>query len=539
MAKNWVNPILKEKNLLKRTWLHIVQEMDTHLNGVPPVHIYAQRRPLESTNDYCLSHRIANFEPVTKEAFDLTISKIIDIISNANIKVVAPDFILKQQYIIDGKDIYNYCFEDLVKKSENDPNAVLVIIPKIELLNEDNIILKDIEPFLVNSVNIEYIKDNSIRFLYKIVKDVSYFIHIQDGQYQLEYTKDGKDIIEPIIKTYITKPYIYINNNTVTHYDFEKKFEYKFRLPYLYGACAWGNKFNGQDSDFDIQASRFTYLKEIRAKERCNASGTIHKDGIHCDSVTGNSCKKCGGTGYVKNDSPFSTIEVDYDAMLSGDMEKMPPIITWSEPPQQALTHSEQIRDAYYDRMLNSLGIIKQNNTNQSGESKSYDWKQMVKMTKLILLDKLKTLESFYKMIEEINELQPTSTVYLAGELSDETLEDLLFKLKMAKVNQAPPFVIEDILDKIYLKTLNPNYAELIIKIAKKYDILYIYGNDEITTAKANLGTAVGIREIAIHQTIINLLSNYYAENGIVDEKQIINYLDNNYSSYVNNTFVA
>ena len=35
----------------------------------------------------------------------------------------------------------------------------------------------------------------------------------------------------------------------------------------------------GQESDFSVQATRYTYLKEIRAKEKCDEIGYIFSEG--------------------------------------------------------------------------------------------------------------------------------------------------------------------------------------------------------------------------------------------------------------------
>ena len=93
------------------------------LNGVCPIHLYVNRRPLESNNTYALEYRVNNFQPLTKDPFDRAINGIIEICNSANIQINANDIILKGDYKIKGIDVYNYCTSDLIRAREIDPNS--------------------------------------------------------------------------------------------------------------------------------------------------------------------------------------------------------------------------------------------------------------------------------------------------------------------------------------------------------------------------------------------------------------------------------
>jgi len=523
--KNWRNPTLDIKGPLKRRWAEIVMNMDTHINGVCPIHIYAHRRPLESTDYYAIEYRVNNFEPLTKEAFDRALSNIISINQSATVKLKTLDNL---ELYIDNKDFYDYCFSDLIHIRENDPNAVIVLIPEItEATDGINVILQNINPFLVRSNRIEHIKDNEIKFHYGYKNKKESYLTIKGGQYVASYFEDNKYIDVPLVDLgFKQTPYIYISTNTV------REGKYELRLPYLFGAMAWGNKFYGQESDFTVSATRYTYIKEIRAKQECRESGMKMIGGIHCDNE-GNACGTCKGKGYVQDDSPLSTIYVDY-AKLADDLNSIPDVIKYSEPPQSALTTSKDITEYYFDRMLNSLGIIKQNLTNQSGYSKSFDYEQSKKAITRIFNDNINVLKSVYQLAElAINpKKEPITEVYAIGELGENTLEDLLDKLKKAKENASPSNVITSIVEAIYLKTLSPEFAELIIDIAKDYDILFSYGRDDITEAKAHFGSLIGIKEIVIHNTIIDKLEKYFNQNIDATRDSAISFLDNEYSKY-------
>lgn len=529
--QNWKNPVLAIKDPLKRRWAEIVQSMNTHINGICPIHIYYNRRPLESTNTYALAYRVNNFEPITKEAFDRAINGIVDLSKNANVNIKVPENILNTPYDIKEVELYEFCTNNLIRIRESDPNAVIVVMPKVSVLDNQNVSVNGVEILFVESKDIDKITKHSIRFKAgdAIVNDnrYDYFISIDHSQYTLEYPDSNGQLQNyAIVKLEISKPYINISSNIV------HEGKYTLRLPYLYGSAALGNKFYGQESDFTVQATRYTYIKEIRAKEKCDQAGYIDIGGVHCSSENNSlKCGKCGGIGYVKDDSPLGTIYVDFDKLRADNQSSLPSVVTYAEPPQSALINSKKIVDDYYSAMEDSLGLVKRNDTNQSGTSKDFDWRGTISMVYNILLDNIRVLKLVYQSIEEItNNTEPTSDVYLVGEIGKSTLTDLLVMLKNAKTNQSPPSVITSLVIQILQKQLSGDISDSVINVAKVYDKLFIYGSDELTTARAQFGSYITNKDVYVHNTIITVIEDYLAENGIQDEAKITAYLDDYYT---------
>ena len=505
--------------------------MNTHINGICPIHIYVNRRPLESENTYALAYRVNNFQPVTKEAFDRTLNGIIELSKSANINLSVEDKILNESYKIKGIDLYDFCIHSLTKIRETDPNAVIVVMPKVSLLDNFNVSIDGVELLYVESHEIDKISDDSIRFKAGEVKtkdkEYDYYISIDDGQYTLEYPDDNGILIHyPIVKLDERKPYINISSNVV------HEGKYKLRLPYLFGAAAWGDKFYGQESDFTVQATRYTYIKEIRAKEKCDEVGYIFEKGLHChaDDPT-KLCGKCHGTGFVKDDSPLGTIYVDFDKLTS-EGKTVPNVITYAEPPQTALQNSKTIVDGYYDAMCDSLGLVKQNNTNQSAVSKDFDYKQSVSTSYNVIINNISVLKEIYQFIEYIlnKGVEPKSDVFIIGELGNSTLEDLLLMLKTAKSNQSPPSVIASFVVQILQKQISSDISDVVIGITKVYDKLFIYGSDEIVTARAQFGSYITNKDVYIHNTIVDVIVKYIGETGELDAENITKYLDDYYT---------
>ena len=305
-------------------------------------------------------------------------------------------------------------------------------------------------------------------------------------------------------------------------------------MPYLYGASAWGDKFYGQESDFSVQATRYTYLKEIRAKERCDEAGAIFKEnGVHCYADNDMTCRKCGGAGYVKDDSPLGTIYVDY-SKLNAEDRAFPQVIQWAEPPQSALTSSREIVSDYFEKMCEALGLIKQNYTNQSGVSKAFDFKDKISTIYKIFNDNINVAQDIYRFIEYflIDEQIQTTELYLIGEIGTSTMADLLNELDFARKGNAPTFIISSILDKIYLKSLPPNIAERVLSVAKQFDKLYIYSTNDITMLRAQFGTQLTEYDLIVHNTIIEKVKEVISNNHYLTDDELINELNTFYSQY-------
>ena len=126
--------------------------------------------------------------------------------------------------------------------------------------------------------------------------------------------------------------------------------------------------------------------------------------------------------------------------------------------------------------MCDSLGLVKQNSTNQSAISKDFDYKEKISIVYNILQDNILVLKEIYQFIEYIlyQETEVKSDVFLIGELGKSTLNDLLLMLKDAKVNQSPPSVIASLVIQILQKQISPDISDSVIDVAKVYDKLFI-----------------------------------------------------------------
>lgn len=169
--------------------------------------------------------------------------------------------------------------------------------------------------------------------------------------------------------------------------------------------------------------------------------------------------------------------------------------------------------------MCQSLGLVSQNLTNQSGISKSFDYIQKLDIINAILIESMKIIKDVYTIATQIidkggnyNEVSVTSI----GELTDGSISDVMTKITEAKNNNLPPFIQEKYVDNLILKTLgNSETTQKIIYWAKKIDKLYLYGTNDLAIARAQLGNSITTQMVEIHNGIIRDLQEWFMANDV------------------------
>lgn len=508
------------------------QQMDTHINGLCPTHIYEKRRPIESKNPYALDYRKSNFQPITKQEFNKAIQGCINVISKSSITVDKDDR-LPSLYIED-LPLLDYVKGDIVRDRELDPNSVFVIMPDVELMTDGVVSVKGWEVELIGSGDILEQSEYTIKIAYK---DYDYMLFTKEGIF-VAYTEKNKQIEVSLIEYSIdVKPYVHISNLITKICIEEKKKEHhiEIRDSYFSGAAAWGDKFLSQETDLMIISVNNTYIKEIRYKKKCDALGTYYNEsGVHCSSKDHKTCGTCSGTGFISGDSPLNVIEVSYEENSEG----LPEVVKWSEPPQNAIKTSIEMCDSYFEKMCNSLGLVNQNMTNQSGTSKAFDYKQKLDTINEILTDSVRVLKELYGLLKAIideSDVYNLAVRYISN--IDSQIYSSTERLAKAKAEGMPPFMQEGIIDAIYIDALgDSDIVKAVLKWAKIYDKLYIYNNTEIATARAMYGTLTE-RDINIHNSIIRVLLEYFNVNEV--DKNPTEYLNTVYPTTVNLPILA
>lgn len=515
------------KNPQQKRWAEIVRQMATHLDGDCPKHIYIERRPLESKQPYALEYRIKNFKPVTQQEFDKAIGGVMRVLSNVSINVKKDERL--QSLTVKGIDIERYSLSNLIRERERDPNALIVLIPDIDINGSTSVTPKYWEAILINSCDIIDINDDMV--LVRVGED-KYKIS-KDG-IDIIYQEDNKEISSNLIEYSIdVNPFVFISS--IKSYSQELGIEY--RRCYFSGAAAWGDKYYAQESDFQISATNNTYLHQFRYKPLCTQIGSINIDGVHCNADTKEPCRKCGGSGYLLGNSPFHITEVPY--RTDDENKPLEDMIRYVEPPQNAIKTTKEIVGDYYEAMCDSLGLVSQNTTNQSGISKAFDFEQKLDIIYSMLDDSKRIVKELYVLLTEIyKNIGDYSDVEVAhtGNVRIQTADTLYSDLKSLKEANAIPYLQAKALDAILYNALGNNETtKNVIFWAKKLDRLYHYGND-IVAIKAQLGNSISTTDIFKHNGIIENLISFFAENELT--KDPTDYINSLYPSLPTNSLI-
>ncbi len=506
IQKTYVDKTANIQGKENKAWAIVARTNDTHINGVCPEHLYVERRPIESNNPYAFDYRVKNFQPTTREAFDKALGGMQRVLMSANISIDKDKRL--EDIFIEGKNIKDYCLTELVRIREHDPNAIILVFPKVRGITDTSVAIDGFFAKLFYSKDIVSKNDSEI-----VVKESDYKIVYNKEGINKVVVKDGVEIKTNIISFEIQSvPYVKISSLIATVNDVEVS------RGYFAGAIAWGDKYYSQETDLLIQATNNTYVKEIRYKPKCNALGMHFKNGVHCSIDTGDTCGKCGGAGHTAASSPMGIVEVSYDADDS-EITPLQNIIQYAEPPQNAIKTSEGFVDKYYNNMCQSLGLVSQNLTNQSGISKSFDYIQKLDIINAILIESMRIIKDVYTIATQIidkggnyNEVSVTSI----SELTDGSISDVMTKITEAKNNNLPPFIQEKYVDNLILKTLgNSETTQKIIYWAKKIDKLYLYGTNDLAIARAQLGNSITTQMVEIHNGIIRDLQEWFMANDV------------------------
>lgn len=539
---------------VKKKFADINKVMLTHLEGECPLFIFEKRRPLESTSNegYALDYRKENYHPVTKSPFDKAISAVSEISMSANIAVTG---ILedtknteKTVYYCDEEiDLYEFCLGRATRIRELDVNGVVVVWQKPEVephftTNLDADFSYELTTQFIKSEDIFSYKKGVLvanlgKWEYKEGEFADYKLIISTNQTALSIPIASSNSYEykdyPIYANNLsTSPIISISKNT-----YNKK-GMKYNLPYFWGAAAWGNKYVGEMTDFDIKMARFTYPFTVKAIMDCQEPGKEFRNGKHWDIINNCVCNRCQGVGKIyPEESPLGAIHVDYSKFNNGDGINFP-IISFIEPGQAGITTSKDILADYWDKMLAELGLMKQNMTAQSGERASYDEKTRISMYTNIVVDNVRLLEAILNVIQDylhnfkINEIS-TITVEIIGELNILSNEERIAELSNLKTSNAPPSLVVSNIKKILLKQLGDNEINRrVVDLASVYDRLFIYGYNDLATVRAQLGSYITEKYVIIHNTLIEQILTFLKENPDLSNEQLIEKLNTFYAQF-------
>jgi len=523
----------KHKHPLYDTYLGVYTTMSVYLQNEIPTHIFEQRRPIESKKDSTLKHRQDNYRNFLKDKFDLTINKIIesalgidvDVYCNSEeFKKYLSTFTITKNGIT--QDIKEYLVNNVFRYSENDPNSLLVVLPKHpteyiypmgvitkesgQIPNFDNIKNKRIEMELelVSFKRILFVDENRLIYTKGIWE-------LEQGAqpYYIEITKEATFIHVPSYKegnviytSYLyyanglsEVPFIATKNNHVTKEI--NDIQYTYNVAHLFGAAQLGDMIYGNQSDLTITIIRNSHPIKTQVKTNCpNVIGYEMRNGIHCNVDTHETCGTCKGAGYTLDESPYGTIFID---QKSGTEDKIAfsPSVAFTSPDMTPMTFNKEYIKELKDELDNLLGITLQNNTNASEESKAMDMQQRISRITIIVKDIFRVYQSTLRVMENYYTTQPPTLELRYDDTFDvQNSEDLQMSYGIAKQQGLPVELLKPMYKRLYLKKNGNNLVnELVIEILLEYDVLACLSLDEQQKTIAIYGSMIDQKSLNVH----------------------------------------
>lgn len=515
---NYIEIIEKFQHPKKEKWANVRQTMGVHINGESPECIFKERRPQESSNKEILEYRLANYRSITVNEFNKAINDIISVAKGVDYHCNEPE--KEKEYNQDiwygwkRIDIKTWFIEVLGRYKQLDPNAIIVLLPKHEddLLPDYNYELPDFNeminqkvylyPQLVESEDIIKVSENHVIFKggdWQLIDETRpYYFVIDDESWKLIYPeKRGKEIV------YIKYDYYMNEQGQYPILPVGQLLNNGYYLPDYWGAAQWGDKAIGQDSDLQICERRFTFPRHWAIKVNCPSPTSNIQAGKCIDVETGHLCTTCGGNGYIVDATPFGTRLIDPNGNIEDSKFSAPE--GFVSPPSEILKHSADRVDYYLGQMLTSLGIFKQNMTNQSGVSKEYDLIHKENTVSNIITD----IYNSYEMFLNFNDIYTGGSggiVITLPEKIDVTNEsDYQYKIEQAKKTGQPDSVVRSLI-KTYLSKKFENVR--LVEWLSKYDKLFPYNAEEIIRIKAALGSQITDRDVLLHYQGFELLED-------------------------------
>jgi hypothetical protein len=516
-------------DLAKRKWSEVYHSMAVHTQNMLPTKTFEARRPFESQHNNALGYRLANYRNVNKSDFDLAIDQMIEACNSMDADTVMGEDLLNylETYrLFDGYkvvNLYQWVFNFICRYKQTDPNAFVVVLPshpttklipsyEYEIPNFNNVVNKKIQTitWLVPHNDIEFVSDEEFTFKagvwvvnkdektatysFRLTKEAVYLIYPEEVNNEIVYKEVFYYDLEPSKLDSYTAYVLGGNSVTVSDNDGEI---FQYYLSDLFGAGEVADILNGQLSDLQICESRFLYPRHWIIKKDCDNIGCDKDiDGIF--KVDGVMCGRCQGQGTYHDTTPLgSHILTDADRTDNGDIKAPEGFIT---PDTAILQHGADRVTFYDDLKMRKLGLLAQNMTNQSGESKRYDLMQKTSLISRVVTDNFRLYDNIlYAQAKYIGDTVIPYTI-LPRDMDVKNSDDIKDELADAKDSDLPyPAIVE--LTKRYMlaKFGKSNVNKKKVDFLALYDKLFVYGIEDLKSAVALFGNDITNRDKMIH----------------------------------------
>lgn len=463
-------------SILKQEAVCIADDMAVHADGCFPVRLVKERRPNEP--EEVLKYREKIWEPITKPKVSQVLSSLQKIRRSSEWAIKYDDLAqfsriteeedlesyCEENFPMDFKSVTNWVFSILLRKQLIDPNAVILVLP-----------------------------------LEQIVDQTAYrqpFPEIYDSCQQIDYREgDYAVLINPTGCTYhdekgsypgqsfyiITTQMMWKYDQASKEMDFQMAEEYNHGLGFLPVFKLKGTLIKQRDRQFlyesriaamlpelneavreysDLQAAKVNHIYPERWEytnnecRDCKGSGLrpnpYWSETCNCDHEI--SCNKCDGRGYIVA-GPYSKMVIKpTDAMSPGTAIPSPPAGYIQKDVEVVKVQQDGV-DAHLYKALTAINFqfLDDAPLNQSGVAKEVDKDELNNTVHGIAEDLIATMDKIYRCIayyrykdlysaDDIEDMLPDIAVPQAYDLL--STQNLGQELQDSKKNNVNPIII-------------------------------------------------------------------------------------------------
>ena len=559
---------INKAKIQQSKWTAVFELMQVVINGKPPKELFKARRPLESKNNHTLDYRIDNYHPVQTSLFKRAIQQYIEVLSKSDVQIQSQSETLNTysktfKRYENGKrfSLKEWLLIYIAEKRQLDPNGLIVLYPRIKFDDNGVLIIPqastesiDLEIDYIPFDEIEQIDEGIVKICIGDIeigeKEYDYYLVIDEKQYDISmpFINNKGDIEYKSIPYYThnigTTPVSHIGGSYMTE-SYDKHDTFDYFVSDFFGAVAFASYMITSLSDKQVMNARFNHPIKYQVKRKCAEVHSENKNGVWYKGFGEEQhiCSGCSGSGYQKDTDMFGTYELEQPNTLNGDVEVKSPI-GFVTPPIDSLKYINDDFNDYYTKTANELCVnVKQNVTNASAESKSYDIQAKVSLISYIVEDVLRIAKEVFSFAEMLLENKAESTVIIKKPDSWDikSKDDILTELVNAKTNNAPYSVLIELTRELLLKELNDYHlSQMIVELLIKKDKLIVYGITDLKDARVIFGNDITQNDLAIHLHGLNVLKSIVNRNiEIKTIEQLETLFDTEIQQYFTNTLVA
>lgn len=499
-------------------------------------------------------HRILSFESVTEASFGRAANNVNRIFKNSSYSVDASAKVveLAGQHTFDGLNLYTWFLDEWVKFAlKQDPNARIVVYPP-EYTNGTT------RPpvVFVESSHIRYMDDEALIFVSVEESQVDYEMKelevcsetfYDQSINRLNFKESKKNTFTPKLEATIKKHvyHAFIKGDglyriveqqnageyTIEHFTIKQDFlpvidaggdkgKNNVNKSFLHPFVSFGNLALLQHSQHTAVNFVFSFPRMSEIQTPCDVEN-CNLGFIPCDTPEDverfgerKACLKCGGTGFIRNQTPYKVYIKQFDPQGSVDDNKHLDVddVRYYTPPTGILEYSKSEWKNYLEMAETAVYISQRVATGnvESAKSKEIDRDDMYSFLFRVGQCYFQRLRFVLQCFENYMVASPTqvsvAVPYSYAILSEgeafEALKDILSSSVpvMLKANQVEGFINK------FVSQSSP--IRKFIDVLKVVDPLLYYTNNEIAGFKAS--NIVTPEQFSIHVFAYPTLQNMY-----------------------------